>query len=227
MIHDVSLRSKSPRLRHLTTALTTFYADRRARHTLVTVALLLCYGGGTVMFGVHYTIRRECGPPINAGWHWLLDSTIGFVALTPLLIVGLPAMAAVLRRGGARGWSSAVGIYSVLVGSAFAVATAPGPYVHDRLAGQGRPLARLATSIFGEDATAMAHNMHGLQHSMISEGLVQVTVGLPVYIALTWLALRLAQVSSGALDRRRVLAMRQSPTVYDLPLPAEPAVLVP
>lgn len=186
----------------LAASLTRFYADRGNRRALITAALLLCYGGGVVMFEVHYNIRRECGPPINAVWHWLLDSTIGFLALSPLLAVLLPAASIALDRvRPGRATPSGVLPRALLIGSAFALATTPGPYVHDLLASQGRPLARLATAVFGQDAAAMAHNAHGLEHSMLSEGLIQLAVGLPVYIVLTALALTVTRAALN-VDRR-------------------------
>jgi hypothetical protein len=121
-----------------------------------------------------------------------MDSTIGFVALTPLLAVLLPAIAFLLnRRLGGVLTAPKPGPYALLVGTGFALATAPGPFVHDLLAGNGRPLARLATSFFGQDPAALVHNAHGVAHSMVGEGLVQLAVGLPVYITLTWLAVSL------------------------------------
>jgi hypothetical protein len=63
--------------------------------------------------------------------------------------------------------------------------------VHDKLAAENRPLARMATAFFGQDPAALAHNAHGIEHSMISEGLVQLAVGLPVYITLVWLTISL------------------------------------
>jgi hypothetical protein len=199
---------RTARLRQLIQAIADFYADPGNRRGLLGTALLLCYGGGIVMFGVHYTLRRECGPPINAGWHWLLDSTIGFVALTPLLVVLLPVVTAMVNRWtGTEGARPRLAPYSVVVGVIFALATVPGPWAHDRLAGRGRPLARLATSFFGEDAAALAHNARGLEHSMVSEGLLQLGVGLPVYIALSALALALARVTIDGLTARVRLAV--------------------
>jgi hypothetical protein len=202
MLQAVQLRPALSRLRQLTATMTGFYNDRSSRASLLASALLLCYGGGIVMFVVHYVVRRECGPPINAGWHWLLDSTIGFVALTPLLAVLLPAAAMLLRwRTGTPPTRPAVGPYSVLVGAAFAVATAPGPFVHNLIVGAGRPLARLATVVFGVDQVALAHNAHAVEHSAVSEGIVQLAVGLPLYIALTYLAISMVRSVAVGLDR--------------------------
>jgi hypothetical protein len=202
MLQPVQLRPDLSRVRQLIATMTGFYTDRSSRASLLASTLLLCYGGGIVMFVVHYVVRRECGPAINAGWHWLLDSTIGFVALTPLLAVLLPTAATILhRRTGTPPSRPAVGPYSVLVGAAFAVATAPGPFVHDRIAGAGRPLARLATVVFGEDQAALAHNAHAVEHSAVSEGIVQLAVGLPLYIALTYLAISMVRSVAVGLDQ--------------------------
>jgi hypothetical protein len=199
MLRTISLRLQSARLPELTVAARDFYADRRSRLSLLIGAPLLCYGGGAVMFEVHYGIRRECGPAINAAWHWLLDSTIGFIALTPLLAVLLPAAAIMVNRrtGGALAVPR-LGPHALLVGAGFALATAPGPFVHDKLASEHRPLARMATAFFGQDPAALAHNAHGLEHSMISEGLVQLAVGLPVYVTLLWLTVLLIRTLAGS-----------------------------
>ncbi|MDT4991113.1 MAG: hypothetical protein QOH97_1005 [Actinoplanes sp.] len=202
MLQAVQLRPPLSRVRQLTATMTGFYTDRSSRGSLLASALMLCYGGGIVMFVVHYVIRRECGPAINAGWHWLLDSTIGFVALTPLLAVLLPAAAMILhRRTGTPPTRPAVGPYSVLVGAVFAVATAPGPFVHNLIAGAGRPLAQLATVVFGEDQAALAHNAHAVEHSAVSEGIVQLAVGLPLYVAFTYVAISMVRSVAVGLDR--------------------------
>jgi len=202
MLQAVQLRPVLSRVRQLTATMTDFYTDRSSRASLLATALLLCYGGGIVMFVVHYVVRRECGPAINAGWHWLLDSTIGVVALTPLLAVLLPAAATILRRRtGTPPGRPPVGPYSVLVGAVFAVATAPGPFVHNLIAGAGRPLARLAVVVFGEDPAALAHNAHAVEHSAVSEGVVQLAVGLPLYIALTYVAFSMARGGAVGVDR--------------------------
>src|SRR4051812_43873973 len=98
MLLAVQLRPALSRVRQLTATMTGFYTDWSSRASLLASALLLCYGGGIVMFVVHFVVRRGCGPAINAGWHWLLASTIGFVALPPLRAVLLPAAATILRR---------------------------------------------------------------------------------------------------------------------------------
>ena len=89
--------------------------------------------------------------------------------------------------------------YVLLVGTLFTLVSGPGPLLHNAIAGQGTPLANLATDVFGEDADIAARNMHAMEHSAFTEGLLQVAVGLPVYLTLTWLAIRLVR----AVTRRR------------------------
>jgi hypothetical protein len=72
-----------------------YYRDRLARRALIVCALALAYGGGAVMFWVHAVYLGEKGPAISPYLHWALDSTAGFIGLTPPLAVILPLAAAV------------------------------------------------------------------------------------------------------------------------------------
>jgi hypothetical protein len=57
------------------------------------------------------------------------------------------------------------------------------------VAGRGTPLPRLATRVFGEDPRVAATGLHVVEHSRPSEVLLQLSVGLPVYIALAAVSL--------------------------------------
>lgn len=172
-------------------SLRAFYAQPLARRTLIATSVLLTYVGGGAMFWLHAIHRGERGPAINHWFHWLLDSTLGFVALTPVLVVILPialyCVGLVRRRPRAT-----LALYAVAVGMLFSVATAPGPLLHAVVAGAGTPLAEAATEVFGQDAAVAAGSVHAASHTALGSVLAQLAVGLPVYVVLSWMAMRIA-----------------------------------
>ena len=176
-----------------------FYGETLGWASLFLTSFLLAYGGGAVMFWLHAIYRGERGPAISDWSHWLLDSTLGFVALTPVLFFILPAALWVLTRGDG---SRRLGLWSyvAVVATAFTLVTGPGPLLHNSIAGHGTWLADLATRVFGHDSQIAERNMHAMEHSHLTEGVLQIAVGFPVYVALAWLALRLVK----AMTRRGV-----------------------
>lgn len=164
-------------------ALRAFYSQPAAWVAWVVTSGVLAYAGGAAMFWFHAEIRGEVGPQINPWYHWLLDSSLGFVALTPMVFLILPAALVILHRIKLGSPAERAGLYVVLVGMLFALVTGPGPFLHDELVGRGRPLANLAISLFGR-------YMHGpgpreIVHPLWSEMLLQVVVGIPVYATLS------------------------------------------
>ena len=152
---------------------------RRARVALT--SLLLTFAGGAAMFWLHAIYRGEKGPSINHWFHWLLDSTLGFVALTPVIMLMLPMVRVAFRRNRP--------MEPIAVGALFALVTTPGPLLHNWVAGAGTPLADGATSLFGFDHhVAAAQAAAGSPPSMVSEMALQFLVGLPVYMGLAALA---------------------------------------
>ena len=133
------------------------------------------------MFWFHAILRKEKGPPINNWYHWMLDSSLGFVGLTPGLFVIMPLALTAVSLGRDRGARARATTYVLLVGVLFAILTGPGPIIHDLLVGRGKPLARLATKVFGYDPAVVAATAHAPDHSMVSECLLQILVGVPVY----------------------------------------------
>jgi len=196
-----------------------FYARPIAWVALFVSAAFLTYGGGAVMFWFHAIVRGEAGPAIQNVHHWLLDSTLGFVALTPVLGLILPL--AVWHAGGTAEPRSAVRLWVYVAATAaiFTVFTGPGPLLHDAVAGAGTPLARIATRVFGEDSGAVTHGMHASSRSPVIEGILQLCVGLPVYLASTWLALGSVRGCARA-SRRRTDASRRE----NVPTGGEPSV---
>lgn len=170
--------------------LRSFYSDRLGWTALFATSFLLAYGGGAVLFWLHAIHRGEHGPAISDWSHWLLDSTLGFVALTPILFFILPTALWILARGDG-GRRIRLWAYVAVVGTIFTLVTGPGPLLHHTIAGHGTWLADLATVVFGHDAETAERNMHAMERSQLTEGLLQVAVGLPVYIGLTGFALRL------------------------------------
>jgi len=169
-----------------------FYAQPIAWVALFVSSAFLTYGGGAVMFWLHAVVRREPGPAIGNVHHWLLDSTLGFVALTPVLGLILP-LAVWQARPALPDHPTRLPVYVVAAATLFTLFTGPGPLLHNVVAGAGTPLADLAARVFGENEEAAVHAMHAKPQSPFSESLLQVGVGLPVYLACTWLALQLVR----------------------------------
>lgn len=179
--------------------LRSFYSRPLGWFALVVTAGFMAYAGGGVMFWFHALFRGEAGPPIGDWYHWMFDSTLGFVALTPALFFILPAALAALHRVERRDGRVVAAVYVAVVGVAFGVATGPGPFLHDKLVGRTAPLGRLATSLFGTDPAVAARNAHVAGHSTLIESLLQVALGVPVYVVAGLLAL----VAVRALARRQ------------------------
>ena len=177
-----------------------FYVDKRALRLLVVTSVLLTYGGGVAMFWFHAIYRGEQGPAISDVSHWFLDSTLGFVALSPVVLFLLPAASRLVRAGSGPRYLRAL-CWAVLMGASFALVTAPGPALHNLIAGEGRPLADWATDVFGQNASVARRAVGAHSHSTIIEGILQVAVGLPVYIFVSWSALHLS-AARGLLDPR-------------------------
>ena len=178
-----------------------FYRRPIAWAALLVSAAFLTYGGGAVMFWFHAVVRGEAGPAIGNVHHWLLDSTLGFVALTPVLALILPV--AVRHASGIGGSRARVrlGVYVGATALAFTAFTCSGPLLHNTVAGAGTPLADLATRIFGENPEMLVHDVH-VARSPLSEGLLQLAVGLPTYTLCVWLALALVRRSVRTARRR-------------------------
>jgi hypothetical protein len=178
-----------------------FYSRPLGWGALLVTSLFLAYGGGGVMFWLHAIYRGEDGPPIPDLWHWLFDSTLGFVALTPVLFFIMPAaLYAVGRLGiGSRRLRRASGVvgtgtltaaaYVALVGVSFGVVAGPGPLLHGALVGRESSLGRIAVELFGRDPAVAVRNAEAVAHTPVSSVVAQLAVGIPVYTAFALLAL--------------------------------------
>ena len=170
-----------------------FYARPLGWTALIITSLVLAYGGGGVMFWFHAIYRGEAGPPINDWYHWFFDSSLGFIALTPALFLIMPAALWALERAKIASDRMRSMAYVLLVGVLFGVATGPGPLFHDTLVGRTAPLGRLAHRIFGTDPSVAARAAEAHSHSAVVEGLLQVAVGVPVYIVTGLIAMTIVR----------------------------------
>ncbi|MEA2500183.1 MAG: hypothetical protein QOD01_294 [Actinomycetota bacterium] len=189
------------RVRNAGRALRSFYADPVAWVALVVTATVLAYAGGAVMFWFHAIYRGEQGPAISPWYHWLLDSSLGFFGLTPALFLILPAALWILQRTRQGSRLANTGRYVAVVGAIFAAVTGPGPVLHDLIAGRGTWLARSAQTLFGVDRSVL--HRQEVAHSLVSESLWQVALGIPVYIALACLGVVTIRMIAAAMDRSR------------------------
>lgn len=187
-------------------AVASFYRRPVAWAGLFVSGVLLTFGGGAVMFWFHAVLRGEQGPAIGDLHHWLLDSSLGFVALTPVLAVILPFG---VWAAGRRTTTDRLGrrAYVVVVASVFTLTTGPGPFLHNAIAGAGTPLAGIATDVFGENRSVAARNMHAHDRSPLAEGFLQVVVGFPVYLVCTAAALAAVRALVRHTRRRRAAPM--------------------
>jgi hypothetical protein len=182
-------------------ALRSFYSEPVAWVALVVTAGVLAYAGGAVMFWFHAIYRGEQGPAISPWYHWLLDSSLGFFGLMPAVFFILPAALWILQRTRQGSRLANTGRYVALVGAIFAAVTGPGPVLHDIIAGRGTWLARSAQTLLGVDHAVM--HRPDVAHSLVSESLWQVALGIPVYIALACLGVVTIRMIAAAMGRSR------------------------
>jgi hypothetical protein len=160
-----------------------FYRDRLAWLALMISAVLLCYGGGAIMFWFHAVHLGEGGPAISPYAHWLLDSTLGFVGLVPPLFLFLPLATAGARALAGKSAPHLVPwLYVAITGSLFAVITTPGPILHDRLVGRGTWVATQVTRLIGDPSATLTPTHH---YPLLAQLTQQLGAAFPVYIALT------------------------------------------
>ncbi|MBE1464882.1 hypothetical protein [Kibdelosporangium phytohabitans] len=172
-------------------AFAAFYRDPVARLTLVITSLLLCYAGGAAMFYVHGIHFNEGGPAISPYLHWFIDSTVGFIGLTPAIAVLLPLTTRFVA--GRPAW-----VFPVLLGGLFTVVTIPGPLVHDLFVARGTPLANLITHHFGDPSMVMPPPT---PYSDLAKMTHQVIGGLPAYVLLSTVAYLLVRAIVGRWQR--------------------------
>lgn len=161
-----------------------YYRDPVAWLALLVTSILLCYAGGAAMFYVHSIYFGEGGPAISPYLHWALDSTFGFIALTPVIAVLLPLSTWLARR--LPKWS-----FVVVLGVLFAIVTIPGPLAHDLVVARGTPISMMVTHVFGDPDMVMPPSAG---HSALAKMTHQFVAGLPVYLALSAVSFGLVRV---------------------------------
>lgn len=161
-----------------------YYRDPVAWLALLVTSVILSYVGGAAMFYVHSVYFGEGGPAISPYLHWALDSTFGFVALTPVVAVLLPLSTWLARR--LPKWS-----FVVVLGVLFAIVTIPGPLAHDLLVARGTPISMVVTHLFGDPAMVMPPPA---DHSALAKMTHQLAAGLPVYLVLSAVSFGLVRV---------------------------------
>jgi hypothetical protein len=186
-----------PTPRQLLAALFRFYRTPGSRLALIITSVLLCYGGGLLMFWFHSVALGEGGPNISWYSHWLLDSTFGFIGLTPVLFVLLPLASWMAQRVAGPGQAPWTWVYVGTVTGLFSLATVPGPIAHDNIVGRGTWMAAQVTQMIG-DPTAPPHPRH--VYPIYAELTQQLGAAVPIYLALTTLSV---------LVVRRVMALRR------------------
>jgi hypothetical protein len=180
-----------------------FYRDPLAWFGLLVSMAVLAYLGGAVMFILHALVLGELGPAISPVTHWALDSTLGFIGLAPIVALILPLAAwAACPDGGAVRPAMFAGVGGVL----FALGTGPGPIAHDLLVGRGTWLANRVTEVLGGAATTEPAQHIQPASEALSIGL-QVLVGVPTYVVLVWLALRVIRAVTRTRQASRELAV--------------------
>lgn len=167
-----------------------FYADRLGSVALLMCAVILTYGGGAAMFWFHAIYLGEGGPAISPWLHWALDSTAGFIGLTPPISIILPVAAWVTAP--ASGSINPAGSrrpirFAVIGGVLLALVAAPGPVLHDTFLGRGTWLADQITEWWG------GHEYHEWtgtpQEASIPVKIgQQIAAGALIYVCLMWIA---------------------------------------
>jgi hypothetical protein len=185
-----------------------FYRDPVAWLALAVSAVMLCYVGGLAMFWFHAVHLAEGGPAISWYAHWLLDSTFGFVALTPALFLLIPVSVAASRlligpaAPGLLPW-----MYTAICGSLFAVVTMPGPIAHNLIVGRGTWVANEVTKLVGDPTAKLAPATH---YTVLADMTQQLGAGIPVYVVLTGVSLVLVRALVGARRRGFVRVRRRA-----------------
>ncbi len=171
-----------------------FYADPISWVGLVVCTALLTYGGGAVMFWFHAIYLGEGGPAISPWLHWLIDSSFGFVGLTPAIALILPVAAhvatATAGADGTNGGRVRAVPFAVVAGCLLALMVGPAPLFHDTFISQGTPLADKVTEMWGNGSSPTGEPYEA---PMFIEMVQQIGIGVPTYIALTWLGVAAAR----------------------------------
>jgi len=182
-----------------------FYRHRLSYVALIATSLMLCYVGGAAMFWFHAVELGEGGPAISWYAHWTLDSTFGFIALTPALAVIIPLSAWIAGQiGGGLRPRLLPWLYAVVAGAIFAVVTIPGPLAHDLLVGRGTWIANEATALVGNPNQPLTPVS---DYPVLAALTQQLGAAVPIYLGLSLFSVLLLRRMVGL---RRAVAARGS-----------------
>ena len=179
------------------TVVGSFYADRLGWVALAVAAVVLTYGGGAAMFWFHAIYLGEGGPRISPWLHWSLDSTAGFVGLTPPIALILPVAA--WLSAPANGSINPAGSrrpfrFALIGGILLALVAAPGPILHDNLIGRGTWLADEITERWG--GHEYYHSVGVPYHAPVSVKIgQQIAAGVVIYVSLLWTVVHLLRLA--------------------------------
>ncbi|MFD0742640.1 hypothetical protein ACFQ1L_13130 [Phytohabitans flavus] len=162
-------------------AYVTFYRDPASRLALLVTAITMCYAGGIAMFWFHAIYLDEGGPAISWVVHWLLDSSFAFVALTPALALIMPFAVWVARSVAPASNHLIPWLYAAVAGTAFALATTPGPLAHDLVVGRGTWVADQVTQAMGDPSAPLPPTA---DYPPLAAMAQQLGAGVPLYVAL-------------------------------------------
>jgi hypothetical protein len=156
-----------------------FYSKPVAWFGLLVCGIGLAYGGGAVLFWFHSVYLGEGGPAISPWMHWLVDSSAGFLGLTPVIALMLPLAV----------WLATSPSHSARAGRRPEHAARQHrttALAHDALIGRGTWLAARITELLGGDYQPTGHPRHA---SVLVRMAEQVTVAVPTYAVFTALGL--------------------------------------
>lgn len=181
---DVSAKSLAPAsalsLRPTAVAKLVFQYYRQPTSWLVLIiaSLTLIYLGGAAMFWFHAIYLGEGGPAISPVLHWFIDSTAALL-LTPVVFIALPLAS---RYAMVSQKDMSPHRFALFSGAIFAVATVPGPIIHNTFVGRGTWLADAVTRLWGDGRPVPPYT----EYPFALDAVMQLAFGLPLYIALMW-----------------------------------------
>jgi hypothetical protein len=180
-----------------------YYQDPLAWFSTIVTSFVMCYVGGAAMFWYHGIHLEEGGPAISWEAHWFLDSTIGFIALTPAVLVILPlvnlAAQIIAHDDRSMRW-----VYALVTGAAFGFVTIPGPLVHNLLVSRGTWLANHITQLIGNPNAPIGESYQYSGPELMRQ---QFQAGLPVYVLLAVVTLWLIRGIVAAAYRSSASAL--------------------
>jgi hypothetical protein len=191
--------------RYLTSVIRDFYADPVAWLGLAVCTLILTYVGGASMFWFHAMYLGEGGPAISPYLHWGLDSSAGFLGLTPFIAIIIPiaAWTAILPGpGGVTIGRVRAGRFALVGGVLLALVTAPAPLFHDTFLARGTWLADHLTDLWGGPEYLTGHVHHRDEENPLIAMVQQVGWGILTYIPLMLVALMAMRVLTKPFRRR-------------------------